>query len=72
MYQYTIWAHSPRLNQSLRWFNLQDMTPVTDPNLAQRLADSHAQVLNAQAKMNTTDWVGQARYEDLGMDTFQR
>lgn len=69
MLQYTIWAYSPSLNQEQRWFNLQDLNPVTDANLAQRLADSHAQVFNSNAKMNATDWVGRIKLEELGITT---
>ncbi len=70
MLQYTIWAYSPSLNQELRWFNLQNLEPVTDASLAEKLANSHAQVFNGIAKMNATDWVGRTKHEDLGLDTF--
>jgi hypothetical protein len=62
-------AHSRQTNQTLRWFDLSGDNLVTDESLARRLADSHAQVLNHERKLNATDWLGQVRFEEVGIHT---
>ena len=62
-------AHSRTASQTLRWFDLSTDNLITDEGLAQRLAASHAQVLNSERKLNATDWQAQIHEQDVGIHT---
>lgn len=62
-------AHSRQASQTLRWFDLSGDNLVTDEQLAHRLAQSHAQVLNQEAKLNAQDWVACAHEQAVGIHT---
>ena len=69
MMKYTVWAHSPSLNEWQRQFDLSNMSK--EPNLAeaQRDADAFAGILNRDRKQNATDWHGVVKHEELGIQT---
>lgn len=68
--QYTINAYSPSLNQSIREFNLHPgEDDVQDPAYADKLAEAFAYRLNQQQHMHATDWIGQAKFEQVGVET---
>lgn len=70
---YTIWAYSPSLNQSQRQFDLANIhMDIVDPKLAQRDADAFASICNRDRKLNASDWQGQIKLENLGIDTFRQ
>ena len=62
-------AHSRQASQTLRWFDLSTNNLVTDETLANRLAASHAQVLNAERKLGVQDWTPCAHEQAVGVNT---
>jgi hypothetical protein len=68
--EYTINAYSPSLNQSMREINLEMGNPqILDKNYANQVATAFAYKLNQKAHMQATDWVGQAKFETVGIET---
>jgi hypothetical protein len=55
--QYTVEAHSPSLNQTLRQLDLTTDNMVGDPLLAQQLAEAFANLQNTRQHMQARDWV---------------
>jgi len=66
--RYTVYAHSPSTNQTVRRFDLADSDNYTESQ-ANEHADWFARLQNTNACMNTRDWVGQVRLEAHGIDT---
>lgn len=68
--QYTINAFSPSLNQSIREFDLGNGNPaIQDKIYATQLANAFAQRMNKKRHMQAADWVGQPKFETLGIET---
>ena len=69
--QWVIEAYSPSLNQTVREFQLSNLTvqPITDPVRAQQSADDFARRLNASLYMRTADWTSRATQQELGLHT---
>jgi hypothetical protein len=69
--EYTVYAYSPSLNQTLRQFNLDG--GVNNPHLteeqANQWATGFAAQLNQQTNMGATDWQAVVKYEELGIQT---
>jgi len=57
--QYTVEAHSPSLNQTIRQLDLTTDQMITDPLLAQQLALAFAHSQNTRSHMQARDWVAQ-------------
>ena len=70
--EYTVYAHSPSLNQEVRQFNLEGGTrqAITDRRLAEQWARAFAESLSQQGYMQASDWVSRVKFEQLGLDTF--
>lgn len=66
--RYTVYAHSPSTNQTVRRFDLTDSDNYTESEANQH-AEWFARLQNTNAYMNTRDWVGQVKLEDHGIDT---
>lgn len=66
---YTVYAYSEQLHQEIRQFNLHDMTPQSNEQLAQRMAESFAQQLNTNHHMHTQDWTAKIKLETVGIET---
>jgi hypothetical protein len=62
-------AHSRTAGQTLRWFDLTEDNLITDEQLANRLAASHAQTLNQEAKLNVSDWQPYVHQQEVGVHT---
>ena len=69
MKKYTIWAHSPSLNEWQRQFDLTAMNQQLSETQAQQDADAFAGILNRDRKQNATDWCGVVKLEELGIQT---
>ena len=69
MMKYTVWAHSPSLNEWQRQFDLSNMTRAPSQAEAQQDADAFAGILNRDRKQNATDWLGVVKLEELGIQT---
>jgi hypothetical protein len=67
---YTINAHSPSLNQTVRQFDLSDLNLLQDALQAQQLADSFAELQNRDVKMGAADWLGQIELTQVGIETW--
>jgi hypothetical protein len=65
---YMIEATSPSLQQTQCQLNLisTENNRITDYELAKKLSDSFAQVLNQNRKEHATDWVGTPRLVPVG------
>lgn len=61
-------ASSRQAGQTLRQFDLGGTTP-TDQSSADRLAESFANMLNQQQKLNAGDWQAQAVEQLVGVTT---
>ena len=68
--RYTVYAYSPTLNQSVRRFDLSNVTN-DDITYEQAMTDAtnFAQLQNTNQYMKTTDWLAQVQEESLGYDT---
>ena len=62
-------AHSRTAGQTLRWFNLTEDNLITDEQLANRLAASHAHALNQERKLNAGDWQPHVHQQEVGVHT---
>ena len=69
MMKYTVWAHSPSLNEWQRQFDLSNMNRTLSETEAQQDADAFAGILNRDAKQNARDWRGVVKLEELGIQT---
>ncbi len=68
--EYTINAYSKAVNQSVREINLEMGNPqITNRAYAQKVADAFAYRLNQKKHMQTGDWVGQVKFETVGIET---
>ena len=68
--RFTVYAHSPSLNQTVRRFDLANVNN-DEVSYEQALQDAtnFAQLQNANQYMNTSDWQAQVLEESLGYDT---
>jgi hypothetical protein len=62
-------AHSRSASQTLRWFDLNGDNLITDETLAHRLAQSHADQLNSERKLDSVDWQACAHEQAVGIHT---
>jgi len=69
MQKYTIWAYSPRLNQTQHQINLDAMPADATEQQAQQRADAFAHSLNQQQHLTARDWEGQVKLEEVGYHT---
>lgn len=69
--QWVIEAYSPSLNQTVREFQLSNLTVqlVPDQQHAQQAATTFANRLNSTLHMRAGDWQPRATYQDLGIHT---
>jgi hypothetical protein len=67
--RYQITAYSPSLNQSIEWFNLQELYSTNNDQQAKQQADAHAERFNQLKHMNATDWVGRYKIITVGEST---
>jgi hypothetical protein len=51
--------------------DLNDSTPITDSQYAQRLAESYAADLNRLGMANCTNWVGSIEWTHTGIETIE-
>lgn len=70
-YEYTVWAKSTKLNQQVRQLHLDNLKnqPFTNQRDAEFWAESFAEQLNGRNYLNSTDWQGFVKYEDVGIHT---
>jgi len=66
--RYTVYAHSPSTNQTVRRFDLTDAGNYSESE-AHEHAEWFAHLQNTNRYMNTADWVGQVVLEQHGIDT---
>jgi len=66
--RYTVYAHSPSTNQTVRRFDLTDSDNYTESQ-ANEHADWFARLQNTNAYMNTRDWQPLVILEAHGIDT---
>ena len=69
MMKYTVWAHSPSLNEWQCQVNIEHNQAELTEQSAQQWADAFAQTLNHEHKLHATDWHGRVKYEDVGIET---
>ena len=69
MMKYTVWAHSPSLNEWQCQVNIELNQAELTEQSAQQWADAFAQTLNQQQKLHATDWLGHVKLEDVGIET---
>ena len=69
MLKYTVWAHSPSLNEWQCQVNMElNQLELTEQS-AQQWADAFAQTLNQQQKPRATDWLGRVKLEAVGIES---
>lgn len=66
---YTVWAHSPSLNQTLRQINLHDIAGPKNQREAEQAANAFAHIQNTNKHLNATDWQALVKQEELGIQT---
>lgn len=67
--RYQITAYSPSLNQTIEWFNLQELYNTQNDQQAELQANAHAERFNQVKHMNATDWVGRYTIITVGEST---
>ena len=69
MMKYTVWAHSPSLNEWQCQVNIEPNQAELTEHTAQQWADAFAGTLNREQKLFATDWHGHVKLEDVGIET---
>ena len=69
MQKYTVWAHSPSLNEWQCQVNMELNQAELTEQSAQQWADAFAQTLNQQQKLRATDWLGRVKLEAVGIES---
>ena len=67
--KYTVWAHSPKLNEWQCQVNIELNQQELTEHTAQQWADAFAQTLNREQKLHSTDWYGVVKYEQVGIES---
>jgi hypothetical protein len=67
---YTVLAHSPSLNQTIRQIDLTNVLDTTSTQAqAQMVAEQFAQQQNRQFHMQACDWQARVQLEEVGIHT---
>jgi hypothetical protein len=69
MMKYTVWAHSPSLNEWQCQVNIELNQQLLTEHTAKQWADAFASTLNQQQKLRATDWHGVVKYEATGIES---
>jgi len=67
--KYTVWAHSPSLNEWQCQVNIEQNQAELTEATAQQWADAFASTLNREQKLFATDWHGHVKYEATGIES---